>query len=131
MLLPVKEQDVGSNPTETANFRKETILMNETKTEKYTRRDRTKRINQQYKKLVAKINYNGRLVAMGSKFGRNAPCPCKSGKKFKKCCIRHHYSNQRKQMSLQKALDKILDKVSRYGLMVGQINKRGQIGAKV
>lgn len=23
----------------------------------------------------------------GSKIGRNAPCPCKSGKKFKKCCM--------------------------------------------
>lgn len=31
-----------------------------------------------------------------SKIGRNAPCPCKSGKKYKKCCMegieskRHH-----------------------------------------
>jgi hypothetical protein len=24
---------------------------------------------------------------MGSKTGRNDPCPCGSGKKFKKCCI--------------------------------------------
>jgi SEC-C motif-containing protein len=24
---------------------------------------------------------------MSIKFGRNAPCPCGSGKKFKKCCL--------------------------------------------
>lgn len=25
---------------------------------------------------------------MGSKIGRNAPCPCGSGKKYKHCCLR-------------------------------------------
>ncbi len=27
-------------------------------------------------------------VRRHSKVGRNDPCPCKSGKKFKRCCIR-------------------------------------------
>ncbi len=27
---------------------------------------------------------------MGSKIGRNAPCPCGSGKKYKKCCLVAH-----------------------------------------
>jgi len=28
------------------------------------------------------------LVRAGSKIGRNDPCPCGSGKKYKKCCMR-------------------------------------------
>jgi uncharacterized protein YecA (UPF0149 family) len=24
------------------------------------------------------------------KIGRNAPCPCGSGKKYKKCCLKKH-----------------------------------------
>jgi hypothetical protein len=27
------------------------------------------------------------IVRAGSKFGRNAPCPCGSGKKYKNCCL--------------------------------------------
>lgn len=27
------------------------------------------------------------FVRQGPKVGRNDPCPCQSGKKFKKCCI--------------------------------------------
>lgn len=30
---------------------------------------------------------NRKLVAGGKNVGRNAPCPCGSGKKFKKCCL--------------------------------------------
>ena len=29
-------------------------------------------------------------MAGSSKIGRNAPCPCGSGKKYKKCCMRRH-----------------------------------------
>ncbi len=28
-----------------------------------------------------------------TKLGRNEPCPCNSGKKFKKCCIEEHPEN--------------------------------------
>ncbi|MBU4211782.1 MAG: SEC-C domain-containing protein, partial [Verrucomicrobia bacterium] len=31
---------------------------------------------------------SGTLHREGAKVGRNDPCPCKSGKKFKKCCGR-------------------------------------------
>lgn len=27
------------------------------------------------------------IVRAGSKIGRNDPCPCGSGKKYKKCCL--------------------------------------------
>ena len=30
----------------------------------------------------------GRTVRKGKKIGRNDPCPCGSGKKYKKCCGR-------------------------------------------
>ncbi len=29
-------------------------------------------------------------MAGSSKIGRNAPCPCGSGKKYKKCCMKQH-----------------------------------------
>jgi preprotein translocase subunit SecA len=41
----------------------------------------------------AQLNYNRgeatsavQTVRRGKKVGRNEPCPCGSGKKFKKCC---------------------------------------------
>ena len=30
---------------------------------------------------------NGQEVKRSEKVGRNEPCPCKSGKKYKKCCL--------------------------------------------
>jgi hypothetical protein len=30
----------------------------------------------------------GSIVSMGSKVGRNDPCPCGSGKEYKKCCLK-------------------------------------------
>ncbi len=30
------------------------------------------------------------------KIGRNEPCPCGSGKKYKKCCLRKHEEEARK-----------------------------------
>lgn len=32
-----------------------------------------------------------------AKTGRNAPCPCGSGKKYKKCCLRKHEEEQRQK----------------------------------
>ena len=28
------------------------------------------------------------IIKAGARIGRNAPCPCGSGKKYKKCCLR-------------------------------------------
>ena len=33
-----------------------------------------------------------------AKIGRNAPCPCGSGKKYKKCCLRKHEEETRKAL---------------------------------
>ncbi len=89
-------------------------------TKDYTRKDQMKRINGQFKKLAGKINYMNRLTSMGRKFGRNSLCPCKSGKKFKHCCIANHYLNEKKVSVLQIAMGKIQDKVKRYGLTIGR-----------
>jgi hypothetical protein len=90
----------------------------------YTKQDRIKRLNHQHGRLVGKINYMNRLTSMGRKFGRNTPCPCRSGKRFKKCCIVNHEYNSRKVSALQVAMDKLLDKVSRYGFSIGRVGVR-------
>jgi len=41
-----------------------------------------------FKQNMTKRNLKKRTL----KIGRNSPCPCKSGQKFKKCCGRIHYS---------------------------------------
>ncbi len=87
-------------------------------TKDYTRKDQMERINGQFKKLAGKINYMNRLTTMGRKFGRNTPCPCKSGKKFKHCCIANHDLNEKKVSALQTAMGKILSKVKRHGLSI-------------
>lgn len=36
--------------------------------------------------FVGQVKRNLRVLSAGSKVGRNDPCPCGSGKKYKKCC---------------------------------------------
>ena len=46
-----------------------------------------RRIFDQLKKFLDSGNYNDlNKNPDGSKVGRNDPCPCRSGKKFKSCC---------------------------------------------
>ena len=35
--------------------------------------------------------------------GRNEPCPCGSGKKYKKCCLPKHQADERRQFAEQQA----------------------------
>lgn len=37
--------------------------------------------------LASKTEYNATPIVKEDKIGRNEPCPCGSGKKYKKCCI--------------------------------------------
>jgi tetratricopeptide (TPR) repeat protein len=37
------------------------------------------------------------------KTGRNDPCPCGSGKKYKKCCLPMHEADERQQLAEQQA----------------------------
>jgi len=53
-----------------------------------------KRMLQRHKKLKAVYKYNkskyysAKQYVQGSNVGRNDPCPCGSGKKYKKCCLK-------------------------------------------
>ena len=38
------------------------------------------------KRVEIKKEYNKGRIAVSNKVGRNEPCPCGSGKKYKKCC---------------------------------------------
>jgi uncharacterized protein YecA (UPF0149 family) len=40
------------------------------------------------KKRTVKTRKQPEVSAKPRKVGRNEPCPCGSGKKFKKCCLR-------------------------------------------
>ena len=50
------------------------------------------------KKLIARslresdpeVAVTSTITRTGDRIGRNAPCPCGSGKKYKQCCLRKH-----------------------------------------
>ncbi|NQZ67499.1 MAG: SEC-C domain-containing protein [Lentisphaeria bacterium] len=35
-----------------------------------------------------KVDFKALMGKLKERVGRNSPCPCASGKKFKKCCLR-------------------------------------------
>ena len=51
-----------------------------------------------------------------SKAGRNDPCPCGSGKKYKKCCLQHTYVRTDREDSIRKKLVQDLLKLFRQYL---------------
>jgi uncharacterized protein YecA (UPF0149 family) len=48
---------------------------------------RAKEMNEEFPEGVQKIRDGIQRKSAKPKVGRNAPCPCGSGKKFKKCCL--------------------------------------------
>ena len=46
-----------------------------------------------------------------SKIGRNDPCPCGSGKKYKHCCLRKEATGKSEAMSRDRAWDTMVDKL--------------------
>ena len=46
-----------------------------------------------------------------SKIGRNDPCPCGSGKKYKHCCLRQEATGKSEAMSQDRAWDTMIDKL--------------------
>ena len=56
-----------------------------------------------YKVLSARSLNNTQTVIKGLKVGRNDPCPCGSGTKYKKCCF-HAYAVELNPLCLTKAL---------------------------
>jgi hypothetical protein len=43
--------------------------------------------------------------------GRNDPCPCGSGKKYKQCCLPHEEAARAEQLRLRRAVDTLLPKI--------------------
>ncbi len=77
---------------------------------------KAERLHGQFKKLAYKINYMTGMTNWGRKIGRNTPCPCKSGRKYKKCCVVHHDANVKKVGQLQVAMSKLQARAKRYGM---------------
>ena len=71
--LEVKEQ---ANPYEYKNIQATTYDPTQSPTKK----------GEEIKKPEAKKKVIQQTIVNDSKVGRNEPCPCGSGKKFKKCC---------------------------------------------
>jgi len=49
-----------------------------------------------------------------SKIGRNEPCPCGSGKKYKKCCLNAVQSDELAYRRLSRAYDTLMDDLLRF-----------------
>lgn len=47
---------------------------------------REERLGKPKEKVAATYGFNHKPLVKGKKIGRNEPCPCGSGKKYKKCC---------------------------------------------
>src|SRR5262249_4511411 len=45
----------------------------------------------------------GKSLTTMDKTGRNEPCPCGSGKKYKKCCLPMHEADERQRLAEQQA----------------------------
>ena len=43
-------------------------------------------LDREKRKEISKMQKRDKTIVKGEKIGRNDPCPCGSGKKYKKCC---------------------------------------------
>lgn len=55
-----------------------------------------------------------KTVVKGQKVGRNAPCPCGSGKKYKKCCLSEEQGEIPKRPSPDNPEKRLMEKVLKY-----------------
>jgi hypothetical protein len=53
----------------------------------------------------------GQEVTVVSKIGRNDPCPCGSGKKYKHCCLKEEAAGKSEAMGRDRAWDTMMDKL--------------------
>ena len=56
---------------------------------------------------------NRRQLEQGSKIGRNAPCHCGSGVKYKKCHLLKQQKDIQKQLEMRRQVDEFTEKVSK------------------
>lgn len=45
------------------------------------------RMERERRRIIEYVNSHKQVVRDGKKIGRNDPCPCGSGKKYKNCCL--------------------------------------------
>jgi len=93
-----------------------------------------------YKSLLdaVQVNPSNGVIARGVKVGRNDPCPCGSGKKYKKCCGRNEarkaepppFDRRLMERSLlgvkQLVSDKKLDSVDEINQYLSRVMKNGK-----
>lgn len=68
--------------------------------------------------------FNPRQLKKQSKIGRNDPCPCGSGQKYKKCCLIKREEYFEKQVEMAKQVEELLDKTAQTDIK-GCIKKEG------
>ena len=56
--------------------------------------------------------FNSRQLTKQPKIGRNDPCSCGSGKKYKRCCLLKREDYYTKQADIKKQVDELLEKTS-------------------
>ena len=54
-----------------------------------------------------------------AKVGRNAPCPCGSGKKYKHCCLRREHADQHQRITVQRLDQELIDQVLEFATAEG------------
>ena len=86
---------------------------------KYDRKARLERLQHQLTRLQGKVTYMVNMSTFGNRFDRNDKCPCKSGKKYKHCCIINHDHNKWRLGKLQWAMDILLKKLDDSGFRIG------------
>jgi len=62
---------------------------------------------------------------LSSKLGRNSPCPCGSGKKYKKCCLECNSLESRQHFLKQASIDKLRERNSGDHSIVADAEKLG------
>jgi len=72
---------------------------------------------------------------MKNQVGRNDPCPCGSGKKYKKCCAKHSMGRHTAQVISSSNTQSLLGRISAAGASMKQaketqIEKEQNVGEK-
>jgi len=65
---------------------------------------------EQQEQAQAKVSKNPRQLSHGAKIGRNDKCPCGSGLKYKKCCLRRMEAQIARRRSIAAEVQELMEK---------------------
>jgi len=68
---------------------------------------------------------NRRQLKKQPKIGRNAPCPCGSGKKYKKCHLAIQQEEMQKQLEIRRQVDEFTQKSSESKSEEAEVSQAG------